>query len=80
MIDRQMHKMTRRNHRVRVSTDGTAGQYILVGHDQVQEVTDLLTRDNQPHYVDSSTDTFAVVELGNGADVDRIQAILDDAP
>jgi len=80
MIDRQMHKLTRRKHPVRVSTDGTAGQYILIGHEQVHEVTDILIKDGQPHFVDSSTDTFAVIELGNGADVGRIQLLLDNVP
>lgn len=80
MIDRQMAAFTRRHPRIQVSTDGDAGPYVLVGHEQVARVAELLTENGHIHLVDRNTTHFAVVELGKDADVQAIQQLLDNEP
>jgi hypothetical protein len=78
MIDKQIRQLTRRTRPVRVET-GEDHPLILVGHDQLREVTDLLKQHRIPHTADP-TEVFAVIDLGSDVDVAKVQAILDSVP
>ncbi len=66
-----------------VSTDGTAGPYIMVPVSQLADLREHLDN-HRIHYsveeeaisLDGAPET-AVVDLGHGADVSAVQAILD---
>ncbi len=66
-----------------VSTDGTAGPYIMVPLIQLEEVRRLLDDRGIRYYVEenaislSGTPMVAVIDLGRGADADKIQDLLD---
>jgi hypothetical protein len=66
-----------------VSTDGTAGPYLIVTPEQYVAVTEALRADGVPFEADldavrlNGAPALAVIELGRGADVRRIQAVLD---
>ena len=81
MIDKQFSWLPNNRHqKIKVSTDGTAGPYILVGADQEAEVTDLLSKHQHRNYKGAGTSGFSIIELGGGAEVDEIQKLLDGAP
>ncbi len=75
--------MTRR--RLHVSTDGTAGPYIMVPVSQLVEVRRLLDSHQISYVVEEDAISLdgkpevAVLDLGKDADVQRIQTILDGA-
>jgi len=66
-----------------VSTDGTAGPYVTVTTDQLEPVVQALRA--QGIIVDIDDDAvmldgrpaLAVIDLGNGADVEKVQGVLD---
>ena len=66
-----------------VATDGTAGPYIMVPLDQLDEVRRLLDQHNIRYSVDEDTISLngepfmTVVDLGRGADAAAVQTILD---
>jgi len=66
-----------------VSTDGTAGPYIIVPVSQLDEVKRLLDSRRIRCWVDENaislngTPEVAVINLGRGADALAVQAILD---
>jgi hypothetical protein len=66
-----------------VSTDGTAGPYVIVTPEQIRPVTEALRADGIRFQVDNEavlpngTEPLAVIELGSGADVRRVQEVLD---
>ncbi|MGA2035811.1 MAG: hypothetical protein ABSG68_26490 [Thermoguttaceae bacterium] len=68
---------------VRVSTDGTAGPYIVVPVSQLDEVRRLLDSRHIGYWVEEDVISFngapeeAVIDLGRGADAAAVQAILD---
>ncbi len=68
---------------LRVSTDGTAGPYIMVPVSQLDEVRQLLEKNRIRCWVEEDVISLngapevAVVNLGPVADVTAIQAILD---
>lgn len=70
---------------LRVSTDGTAGPYILVPVSQLDEVRQLLDSHRLRYSVEEDAISLdgapevAVVDLGRGADAQAVQAILDSA-
>ncbi len=70
---------------LRVSTDGTAGPYLMVPVSQLPEVRSLLGDHQIRHWVEEDAISFdgapevAVVNLGRGTDIAPIQAILDSA-
>ena len=69
--------------RLRVSTDGTAGPYIMVPATQLDEVTQLLDRHNVRHWVEEHVISLnggpeiGVVNLGREGDAEAVQNILD---
>lgn len=69
--------------RLRVSTDGTAGPYIMVPVSQLEEVKTLLNRHRLYFWVDENaislngTPEIAVINLGRGANAAAVQNILD---
>jgi hypothetical protein len=68
--------------RVSVLTDGTAGPYIIVHETQAQIVRVLLTSRNIPHEekpgsIRDKADSDTIFDLGNGADIKAVQALLD---
>jgi hypothetical protein len=71
---------------VRVSTNGTAGPYIRLPYDQVDEVKRLLAAHNIHCWVSeniislSGGPFYAVVNLGRAADAAAVQRLLDTAP
>jgi hypothetical protein len=71
--------------RLRVSTDGTGGPYIMLPLTQLDEVRELLREQGISFWVDShaiSLDNeplIAVINLGLDGDAARVQAILDKA-
>jgi hypothetical protein len=77
MIDAQ----TRRA--IRVSTDGDVGPYIMVPVSHLERLRKLLVDEGISHWVESGAvslddrPAIAIINLGLGADVERIQAILD---
>ncbi len=70
--------------RLTVSTDGTAGPYIMVPVSQLDEVKAVLGKHGVPFRVDehaislNGTPEIAVINLGRGADASAVQYILDD--
>ncbi len=68
---------------VYVSTDGTAGPYIMVPVGRLADLRQLLERHGIPYSVEEhaisldGAPEIAVVDLGRGADVRAVQAILD---
>ncbi len=69
--------------RLRVSTDGTAGPYIMVPVSQLEEVKALLSRNRIHYWVDENAISLdgkpeiAVINLGRGANASAVQNILD---
>lgn len=69
-----------------VSTDGTAGPYVMVPVSQLEEVRLLLEDRGIRHWIEENAISLngapevAVIDLGRGADPDAVQAILDNAP
>ena len=65
-----------------VSTDGTAGPYIMVPLDQLDEVRQLLDQHNFRYWVDEDAISLngkpfvTVVDLGRGTDAAAVQTIL----
>jgi hypothetical protein len=72
--------------RIKVSTNGGAGPYIIVSPADQQRVEDLLEAHCIPFVPVGDAGTSAgqpalcVLELGTGADVDRVQEVLDSVP
>jgi len=70
---------------LRVSTDGTAGPYIMVSVGQLDAVRRLLDRNRIRFWVEEEVISLdggpeiAVVDLGRGADSERVQELLDNA-
>jgi hypothetical protein len=68
---------------LRVSTDGTAGPYIMVPVSQLDEVRQLLDCRRVRYWVEedvislNGAPEIAVVNLGRGGDAIAVQAILD---
>jgi hypothetical protein len=66
-----------------VSTDGTAGPYIMVPVSQLADVRELLDKHRIRYSVEEDAISLdgapeiAVVDLGRGADVAAVQHILD---
>ena len=66
-----------------VSTDGTAGPYVMVPVSQLTELRELLDKHRIRYSVEEDAISLdgapeiAVVDLGNGADVAAIQQIID---
>ena len=66
-----------------VSTDGTAGPYIIVAADQLGPVVHTLRDQSIPLQVDDEAvmldgrPALMVIDLGQDADVERVQGILD---
>ena len=71
--------------KIRVSTDGTAGPYIMVPLEQLKRVRDLLDKNQVPYWVESdavSVDgkpAIAFINLGASADANEVQALLNSA-
>ena len=71
---------------LRVSTDGTSGPYVMVPVSQVDELQTLLRSKSVPFWTDDvaiSVDgepEIAVVNLGQSANVEAVQHILDSVP
>ena len=69
--------------RLYVSTDGTAGPYIMVPLDQLDEVRQLLDQHHIRYSVDEDAISLngkpyvTVIDLGRGADAAAVQTILD---
>jgi hypothetical protein len=70
---------------LQVSTDGTAGPYIMLPVSQLDEVRQLLDDHGIRYWVEEDLISLngapetAVIDFGRGADVDAIQAVLDTA-
>ncbi len=68
---------------LKLSTDGTAGPYIVLPVIQLSDVCQLFDRNAIRYWVDENAISLdgvpetVVVNLGRGADVDAIQAILN---
>lgn len=68
-----------------VSTDGTAGPYIMVPLSQLSDVRELLNQHDIPYTVEENAISFdrqpyiAVVNLSRGENADKVQAILNHA-
>jgi hypothetical protein len=68
-----------------VSTDGTAGPYIMVPLSQLTDVRDLLDQHDIRYTVEENAISFngqpyiAVVNLSRGVHADEVQAILNHA-
>jgi hypothetical protein len=68
-----------------VSTDGTAGPYIMVPLDQLDAVRRLLDQHSIRYSVDEDAISLndkpyvTVVDLGRGGDAPAVQTILDNA-
>lgn len=73
------------NDRLRVSTDGTAGPYIIVPVKRLDEICNLLSTHNVQFSVDETAISingepeFAVIDLGRSGDANTVQRILDQA-
>jgi hypothetical protein len=69
--------------RLYVSTDGTAGPYIMVPVSQLDEVRRLLDSRHIGYWVEEDVISFngapevGVINLGRGTDAAAVQAILD---
>jgi hypothetical protein len=69
---------------LKVSTDGTAGPYVIVTPEQIGHVVAAFREAGIDFHVDEDavlsggTPALAVIDLGSGADVERVQAVLDD--
>lgn len=69
--------------RLRVSTEGTAGPYIMVPESQLDQVRRLLDRHSVDYWVEEDVISIdgapevAVVNLGREGDASAVQAILD---
>ena len=74
---------TQTRRKLRISTDGNAGPYIMVPVAQLEALRSLLMSQNVSHWVESGAISLdgkpeiAIVNLGRGADVPHIQAVLD---
>lgn len=70
---------------IKISTDGTAGPYVMVRVEQLQQVRDLLRANDIPHWVDHNAisvdgrPAVAVINLGKMIDPRRVQVLLDAA-
>jgi hypothetical protein len=70
---------------LRISTDGTAGQYIMVPLDQLPSLRDLLDKNRIRYTVHENAISLdgrpyiAVVNLGRAGNAKSVQAILDMA-
>ena len=70
---------------ISVNTEGTGGPYIMVPVDQLAELEALLRTAQVPFWTDSDAisldgkPAIAVVNLGRGANVNRVQRLLDKA-
>ena len=70
---------------IRVSTDGTAGPYIMVPVELLEKVRKLLVENNIPHWVEHNAisvdgrPAVTVINLGQKADPSRVQDLLDAA-
>lgn len=79
MIDSQTHS------KIRVSTDGTAGPYIMVLADQLSLLRGALDEHKIRYWVDADTisldgkPAIAIINLGHSGDAAQVQKILDDA-
>ena len=77
MIDATTHQ------RLRVSTDGTAGPYIMVPVSQLDDVKALLHDRHVNYWVDENAISLdgkpeiAIVNLGRGANASAVQTVLD---
>jgi len=66
-----------------VSTDGTAGPYLIVQFLQLDDIRRLLDENGVRYWVGEDVFSFdggpeeAMINFGRGADVDAIQAVLD---
>lgn len=66
-----------------VSTDGTAGPYIMVPVSQLDAVQQLLRQHHIPHTVDEDAISLngepeiAVVDFGRSGDARKVQQVLD---
>lgn len=69
--------------RLHVSTEGTAGPYILLPVSQLEDVKRLLDRDGIFYWVEENfisingAPATAVIDLGRNGDAQAVQAILD---
>src|SRR4051794_1702054 len=81
MIDRQQSELENQDVNVHVHTEGVA-PYIPIGHDQLNDVTQILDAHGFGYTVEmnaggTAAQPVAAVSLGAGADVEGIQAALD---
>lgn len=71
--------------RIRISTDGIAGPYLMVPMPQLVRVRDLLDRHTVRYWVDSDAisldgkPAIAVINFGRTGDSARIQTLFDEA-
>ncbi|HEX4792181.1 MAG TPA: hypothetical protein VH370_00225 [Humisphaera sp.] len=71
--------------KVVVRTEGGAGAYIMVPLDQIAEIEGILRDNRVSFWVDSDAisldgkPAISVINLGRGADVARVQRLLDAA-
>jgi len=71
--------------RIEVSREGTGGPYIMVPLDQLTAIEAVLRDGRISYWVDSGAisldgkPAIVVINLGRGADVDRVQQLLDAA-
>jgi len=71
--------------RLVVSTDGTAGPYLVLAFSQLEDVEDILKRQRVDYSVEEDVISIdggpeiAVIDFGWEADAFAIQAILDDS-
>lgn len=69
--------------RLVVSTEGTAGPYIMIPIGQLEKVQTSLDENNVPYWVDVNAisidgkPAITVVNLGRNANAEMVQAILD---
>jgi hypothetical protein len=79
MIDSQTQSKTR------VSSDGTAGPYLMVRLDQLSRVRAILDQQKIQYWVDSDAislngkPAIVIVNFGRSEDAKRIQTVLDQA-
>jgi hypothetical protein len=70
---------------IRVSTDGTAGPYIMVPVSQLDEIRRLLDGRGVSYWVEENAISLngapevAVIDLGRGGDAATVQTILDSS-
>lgn len=70
---------------ISIHTDGTAGPYLMVVTEQLAAVEDALKDAGISFWTDrdaislNGEETVAVINLGRGADVDRVRQVLDEA-